>query len=172
MTRHEARSASSKGVDGILLRLRFDESPLCHQSGKQAIGRHQLPEGTALDDAAAVKHQDQVGIGNGGETVGDDEGRAALAYAIHRALDSRFGFDVQRTGRFIEDQDRCVLEDCPGDGDALALAARKRSTALTDDKTIAAGLSGNEIVCFRQSRCLLDLQVGRLGPADANVVAD
>lgn len=33
------------------------------------------------------------------------------------------GLGIQRRGGFIEDQQRCVLQQCPGDRQALALAA-------------------------------------------------
>ena len=42
------------------------------------------------------------------------------------------GIGVERAGRLVEDQDRRVLEQRPGDGDALALAARQRRAALAD----------------------------------------
>ena len=49
----------------------------------------------ALDDAATLKHHDTVRIPYRGETVGDDEGRAALSSAgCHAVLydAARFGY--------------------------------------------------------------------------------
>ena len=62
--------------------------------------------------------------------------------AVERALDAGLGLHVERAGRLVEDQDRRVLEDGAGDGDALALAARQRGAALADDEGVAAGLPG------------------------------
>ena len=56
------------------------------------------------------------------------------------------GLDVERAGRLVEDQDRRVLEDGAGDGEALALAARQRGAALADDEVVAAGLLGEDEV--------------------------
>ncbi len=46
-------------------RFRFSEVALGDELGKQAAGCPQLPEGAALDDAALVEHEDQIGIGHG-----------------------------------------------------------------------------------------------------------
>ena len=62
----------------------------------------------------------------------DDEGGAALHQRLQRLLDLRLGRRVERAGRLVEDQDRRVLQQRPGDGEALALAARKRDAALAD----------------------------------------
>ena len=49
----------------------------------------------------------------------DNEGGAALAQHIERTLDLAFGLGVERAGGFVEDQDRRILEDGTGDGEAL-----------------------------------------------------
>ena len=51
-----------------------------------------------------------------------------------RLLDRRLGAAVERAGRLVEDQDRRVLEQGAGDGDALLLAARKLEAALADHR--------------------------------------
>ena len=83
-----------------------------------------------------------------------------------------FGLHVERAGGLVEDQDRRVLQDGAGDGDALALAARQRGAALADHELVAAGLAGDEIVRLGQPRRLLHLGVAGLGPADADVLGD
>ena len=61
--------------------------PSVTRRANRPLLRHQLAEGAALDDAAAVQHQDGVGVGDRGQAVGDDEGGAALAQPVERALD-------------------------------------------------------------------------------------
>ena len=70
----------------------------------------------------------------------DDEGRAVLAQLVDRNLDACFGFNVERTGRLVEDEDRRILEDCAGNGDTLAFTAGELRTALADNRAVAAGL--------------------------------
>ena len=81
-----------------------------------------------------VEDEDEVGIGDRGEPVGDDEGGAALPQPIERPLDACLGLDVEGAGRLVEDQDRRILQDGAGDGEALALAAGERCAALADDE--------------------------------------
>jgi hypothetical protein len=64
--------------------------------------------------------------------VGDGDHRLALHQRFQAFLDGRFDFRVQRRGGFVHDQDRRVLEQHAGDGDALALAAGELHAALAD----------------------------------------
>ena len=45
-----------------------------------------------FDDAAVVEEDDEVGVAHGGQTVGDDEGRAVLAQPVDGLFDPGFGF--------------------------------------------------------------------------------
>ncbi len=55
----------------------------------------------------AVAHdQNEVGIPDGGEPMGNDEAGAVFHQFNHRFLDQQFCSGVNRTCRFIEDQDR------------------------------------------------------------------
>ena len=79
-------------------------------------------EGTALDDAARFKHQNAVGVPDGGESVRDYEGRAAFHDFGECRLNSRLGKSVERARSLIEDEDWRILEQRPRDRQALALA--------------------------------------------------
>ena len=69
-------------------------------------------------------------------------------------------------------QDRRRLEDGAGDGDALLLAAGELQAALADLGLVAVGREADEIVDLGEPGRLLDLLVGRLRAAVADVVAD
>ncbi len=88
--------------------------------------------GSLLDDGAGVHHQNAVGLQNGREPMGDDETGAPRHDAAQRLLHQRLVPRVERRGRLVEQQDRRVGENSAGDGEALALAARKRDAALAD----------------------------------------
>ena len=47
-----------------------------------------------FDDVAVVEHEDEVGVLDGREAVGDDEARAALREGVHRRLDGALGAGV------------------------------------------------------------------------------
>ena len=55
-----------------------------------------------------------------------------------RLLDRRLDLRIERRGGLVEDQDRRVLQDHPGDGDPLALAAGELDAALADVGVVAA----------------------------------
>ena len=92
-----------------------------------------------FDDAISRQDQDAVGMADGRQTVGDDQGGSAVCQAQQRLLHRPFALVVERAGCFVEDQDLRVLEEGAGDGDALALAARELDAALADIGVIAMG---------------------------------
>src|SRR5690606_41682390 len=66
-----------------------------------------------------------------------------LAQPLDGVLDPSFGLDVEGARRLVEDEDRRVLEDRPGDGDALAFAARQLRAALSHQRVVA-GFAGED----------------------------
>ena len=68
----------------------------------------------------------------------------------HVGLDDALALVVERAGRLVEDQDRRVGGERPGDGDALALAARQVGAALLDHRVVALGQLGDELVGARR----------------------
>ena len=95
-----------------------------------------------------------------------------LRHPLQRVLDFLLGVAVERGGRLVEQQDRRRLEDGAGDGDALLLAAGQLQPALADLGLVAVRRHADEVVDLREPRRLLDLGVGRLPAAVADVVAD
>ena len=83
--------------------------------------------------------------------MGDDKRRAVFAQRVKCALNSSFGLGVERTGGFIQDQNRRVFQNCPRNGDTLALAARQRRAAFTDHEVVTARLLRNEGVGLGQA---------------------
>ena len=63
----------------------------------------------------------------------DGDHRASAHQAAQGFADRFLGLAVERGGRFVEQQERRVLEEGARDGDALALAAGKLDAALADD---------------------------------------
>ena len=85
------------------------------------------------DDPAVVEQHDPVGEGDRRRPVGDDDRRPAAHHLGERVADLVLLRRVDRGGGVVEDEHAGVGEDRPGDGDALALAARQREAALADD---------------------------------------
>lgn len=85
---------------------------------------------STLNDALAVDDDDLVGIPDGGETVGDGDGGAVSGELLQAFLDVAFTFIVQGAGGLIQDQDRRIFKEYPGNGDPLLLSARKPCAPL------------------------------------------
>ncbi len=92
--------------------------------------------------------------------------------SLQRALDFPLGAGVERAGGFVQQQDRRVLEDGAGDGDALLFAAGKLQAALAHHGVIALRQLDDEFVDLGQPRRFLDLGIAGADPAIGDVVAD
>ncbi len=113
-----------------------------------------------LHDVAVVHHQDQVGVADGGQAMGDDEAGAALHQGVHRLLDQHLGVGIHRTGGFVQDQDRGVGQDGAGDGQQLHLALRDVGGLFVEHHVVAIRQGADEVV-----------GVGGLGGGDHLLVA-
>ena len=84
-----------------------------------------------LDDAALIEHDQPVHRGDGREPVRDGDDGLPL-HQSRALLDRRLDFGIERRRCLVEHQDRRVLQNHAGDGDALALAAGEFYAALAD----------------------------------------
>src|SRR5690606_4512087 len=97
----------------------------------------QLPALDAEDDVAVP---DRIGA------VGDEERRPSFHEDVEGLDDLVFGLDVDGAGRLVEDEDRRVLEEGAGEGDALALAAGELHPSLADEGVVPLGELDDEVV--------------------------
>ena len=88
--------------------------------------------GALFDKLAFGDDEDLIGVADGREAVGDDEGGAACHEAFEGFVDEALGFAVEGGSGFVEEEDLGIGEDGPGDGDALALAAGELGAARAD----------------------------------------
>src|SRR3954454_5212512 len=75
-----------------------------------------------LHDPPVVDDQDEVGVADGGEPMGDHQGRAPLEGLVQRPLHRHLGLGVEVRGRLVEDHDRRRLEQQAGDRQPVPLA--------------------------------------------------
>src|SRR5215472_9197778 len=94
--------------------------------------------GAGLDGAAMVQHDEAVHACDRREAMGNGDDGAPPHELVELFLDRRLDFGIERRGRFVQDQDRRVLEDDASERDALALAARELDAALADMRVEAA----------------------------------
>ncbi|MNV18760.1 hypothetical protein D3C71_1095980 [compost metagenome] len=133
--------------------------------------------GSGFGDLAVFQHHQPVHPGDGREPVSDGDHGFALHQGLEAFLDRRFDFRVQCRRGLIHDQDRRVLEQYPGDGNALALAAGEFHPALTDvgietGTAFSVRQRRNETVSPGLVHRFPELGVGGVGFAIQQVVTD
>lgn len=79
--------------------------------------------GPPLYDSAIFQYQYEVRAPDSGEPVGDGDDSTASGKFRNRLLDLAFGFNVNRRGCFVQNNDGRVAQDCSGYGDTLFLTA-------------------------------------------------
>ena len=79
--------------------------------------------GAAINDATTLKHHDLIGFLHRGQTVGNHQNRPSTHGPSQPKLDSRFGFGIQSTGGFIQQEHSWIAQHRSSDRDALELTA-------------------------------------------------
>ncbi len=113
------------------------------ETGQQgAVGRaapHELFVGALLDDPSVIEDDDPVGQMQGRATVGDEQ-RGAIGHdPAEGVVDGLLDLGVDGAGGVVEDEDPGVVQDGPGQSDALALAAGEGEPPFAHHGVVAAG---------------------------------
>jgi hypothetical protein len=95
--------------------------------------------------------------------VGDDQRRAVLHDVVQRVLDMALRLGVERRGRLVENQDRRVLQDGAGDGQALALTAREEHAVFSDQGVVGVRQLFDEFLGVSRFGRLFDVGARRAG---------
>ena len=135
-----------------------------YRRGVGAAPGEQLGVRAALHDVAALVDQDQVRAQDGRQPVGDGERGAAGHGPFDGRLDEALADGVEGAGGLVEDEDAGVLEQHPGQRDALLLAARQLVAALAHDRVVALGQLHDPVVDGRQPGGRVQLLVGGVRP--------
>jgi hypothetical protein len=121
---------------------------------------------------ALVHEQNLIRRANRRQAVRNDEGGAVLAQIIHSLLHLFFSLDVERASRFVEHEDRRILQDRAGNCQTLAFTTRKLRTAFADDRVVTIGLSKNEVVGCGSLGCGMDFFMRGVFTTDADIFLD
>ena len=83
-------------------------------------------------DLTMMQHQNAVGVAQGGEPVGDDDGGAFAHQLFHRLLDPDLRRRVDAGRGFVQYQYIGVAGQGTGEGQQLPLSQRQRDPTLAD----------------------------------------
>ena len=123
-----------------------------------------------LGQATLVKDKDTVGPDYAGQPVGDDESGAALHEPVQGLLYDRLVFCINAGKGLVQNQYGRVLEQGPGYGYSLALAARQSDGPLADEGVVALRQLGDELVGVGGPGRGLQLLLSGVGLAEPQVV--
>ena len=140
--------------------------------GVDAVLGHELVVGTAFGDDAVVDDDDLVGVADGAEAMSDGDDGLALHEPFEGVDDEFFGLAVEGGGGLVEQEDGAVADHDAGDADALALASGEGGAALADQRVVAEGHAGDELVGVGESGGGDDLFFGGGRAAEGDVLVD
>ena len=132
---------------------------------------------TFFSNAAIIQHQNPIHLGDCGQAMRDGDDGFALHHPVKRVLDRRLDLAVERAGGLIKDQNRCVFQDHPRQGDPLTLPAGEFHATLAHLRVIAqatfrVGEIENELMRLGPVRRCDHLRLARLGPPVKDVLSD
>ena len=98
--------------------------------------------------------------------------RASGHQRPERILNERFALRVERACRFVQDQNRRVLQNRARDRHPLALSARQLHPALADERLVPLRQRLDEFRSVRQPGRPAHVRLGGARASDADVVGD
>jgi len=106
-----------------------------------------------MDDAAVLDPKLRGAMLERARTVGDHDRRAVARQPVERFHDLALGSGVHRAGGLVEDKQRRVSQERPGERDPLALTAGQVHPTLARVRFVAVGQRLDEVVRVGGSRC-------------------
>src|SRR5215469_5446208 len=103
-----------------------------------------------------VHHQDQVGIPNRREPVGDHEACSSLHQLGHRSLNLHLSSSVDAAGSFIENQHLRIGQECACDGKQLLLTLGDVAGILIQNGVVAVWKCPDEVIGISRLSCPYD----------------
>lgn len=123
-----------------------------------------------LFNAVGSQNQNDLGITNSRQAMGDGKGSTPMCQAFQRLLNQTFALIVQGGGRFIKNQDPGIFQENTGNADPLFLSAGQFNPAFADICIILLGQLADKLV----RTCLLggpyNFFSGSVRTAEGNVI--
>ncbi len=157
--------------DGQTSRARVPPRLRPPQPGVASVAGQQIFVRPLLDHASVIEHQDEIGVADRGETVGDDQVRAACEQRRQRFLHLPLGDGIECARRLVENEDARILQDGARDRQPLPLAAGEAITAFADHGVVSVGQRSDGVVDLRTPGGILDVRPRRVGTSVSQVLS-
>ncbi len=96
---------------------------------------------------------DAIAVADGRQPVGDDKYGSVAADRRHVSADNFFGFIVKGRSCLVENQNARIVDQSAGNGNPLALTARKRCAPFFNQRVISLRQFGDKVVSPGQLGC-------------------
>src|SRR5690606_40895 len=101
---------------------------------------------------SAIDCDDAIGYPERRQSMRDDQHGPTFANLLHVSLNDPLALIVERTCRFVEDENTRISNQSAGDRDTLPLPTRKAAASLADDRVVALGKLQYELVGSGETR--------------------
>ncbi|MCM8768900.1 MAG: hypothetical protein NC911_04365 [Candidatus Omnitrophica bacterium] len=105
-------------------------------------------------DSSIVHHQNFMGMHHRRKPVGNHKRSATSQQVLNGLLNKFFRLIVHRGCSLIQNQNRRVLQNCPGNGNPLFFSNRKPYSSFPNLLVITTGKGSDKLVGIGQSCCL------------------
>ena len=92
--------------------------------------------------------------------------------ALEGLMDEAFVLRIKVGGGLVEEQNRGVFEDSPGNGEALALTTRQLHAALPEAGVVALREMHDKLMRMGLSRRLFEFRIGRVWASQTQILTD
>ena len=127
---------------------------------------------SALNDPAVLQHDDLICRAHGGQTVGNHQDRFAFCQLPDGLLQLLLVFGIHAGRGFIQNDDGCVLQNCPCNGDSLLFPAGEAGAAFADPCLIAIGQRHDKVMAAGFLCDRYDFILARVRSAKPDIVLD
>src|ERR1700722_14893293 len=107
----------------------------------------------SLNDLTSIKHQDLVSMPDGRKPVRDDKARPAQQQSLQSLLDLTLRFGINTGRRLIQNQQRWIFQNRPGNGYSLLFTDALPDPALADAGIQSGRYPRNKLISVRGAKC-------------------
>src|SRR5262245_48234675 len=109
----------------------------CVKARVDPIQREEIVVRPTLGYRPVIEHENRVSAAERVEVMRDHDDGAAPCQSFQPFENDTFRFGIEGRGRFVEDQNRRIANECARNAETLTLPARQRDATFADWRVVA-----------------------------------